>query len=270
MVLTTSRQSCSSVTMKGSRRSISRVPEKTTLKHKRRFCKVEGCTRIVKSQGVCQRHGAKPRKCKIIECTKQAQGNYDGMCKAHFRASRNNQLPSQQEQQHDIKVTPPPSSTTSTTPLLCQPAIVSQGSIVTEESYRQNHNHNHIPSEGEESTIASTSAVTDEDNNGRDLWDESYFHQSSKNNEELAADLFNVLDDTVMTCEEWSDGQMSRKEDVAVVGNRVLAVNSVPSCSDYTPYPVTSFHSYPEFRSPGHSAFMDYYVHQSASTREAV
>lgn len=27
-------------------------------KHKRRFCKVEGCERIVKSQGLCQRHGA--------------------------------------------------------------------------------------------------------------------------------------------------------------------------------------------------------------------
>ena len=56
-------------------------------KHKRRFCKVEGCSRIVKSQGVCQRHGAKPCKCRVDGCNKQAQGNFNGMCKAHFRES---------------------------------------------------------------------------------------------------------------------------------------------------------------------------------------
>ena len=54
-------------------------------KHKRRFCKMEGCERIVKSQGLCQRHGAKPCKCKVPGCGKQAQGNFAGMCKSHFR-----------------------------------------------------------------------------------------------------------------------------------------------------------------------------------------
>ena len=58
------------------------------LKHKRRFCRIEGCTRIVKSQGLCQRHGAKPRKCKIEGCEKQAQGNFDKMCKSHFKAMK--------------------------------------------------------------------------------------------------------------------------------------------------------------------------------------
>ena len=48
------------------------------VKHKRRFCRVEGCEKIVKSQGLCQRHGAKPRLCKVKDCTKQAQGNFDG------------------------------------------------------------------------------------------------------------------------------------------------------------------------------------------------
>ena len=57
---------------------------KTVTKHKRRYCRVEGCTRVVKSQGVCQRHGAKASPCKVEGCTKQAQGNFDGMCKAHF------------------------------------------------------------------------------------------------------------------------------------------------------------------------------------------
>lgn len=58
------------------------------LKHKRRYCRVDGCTKIVKSQGLCQRHGAKPRKCKVEGCVKQAQGNFDGMCKSHFKAHK--------------------------------------------------------------------------------------------------------------------------------------------------------------------------------------
>jgi len=60
-------------------------PRGPTVKHKRRFCKVEGCIRIVKSQGTCQRHGAKPRECKIVGCLKQAQGGFNGMCKCHAR-----------------------------------------------------------------------------------------------------------------------------------------------------------------------------------------
>ena len=62
--------------------------ETPMIKNKRRFCKVEGCNRIVKSQGLCQRHGAKPQKCRVVDCTKQAQGGFGGMCKAHFRASQ--------------------------------------------------------------------------------------------------------------------------------------------------------------------------------------
>lgn len=59
--------------------------QKDQVKHKRRYCRTAGCTRIVKSQGLCQRHGAKTRKCKIDGCEKQAQGNFDGMCKLHFK-----------------------------------------------------------------------------------------------------------------------------------------------------------------------------------------
>jgi hypothetical protein len=63
------------------------------LKHRRRFCRVEGCERIVKSQGLCQRHGAKPKTCKVPGCTKQAQGNFDKMCKAHFKAMKRQTTP---------------------------------------------------------------------------------------------------------------------------------------------------------------------------------
>lgn len=51
-----------------------------TLKYNRRFCRFEGCARVVKSQGLCQRHGAKPCMCKVIGCFKQAQGGCDRMC----------------------------------------------------------------------------------------------------------------------------------------------------------------------------------------------
>jgi len=59
-------------------------PHKTTIMTKtarRRYCRIDGCSKIVKSQGLCQGHGAKTRLCKIDGCQKQAQGNFDGMCK---------------------------------------------------------------------------------------------------------------------------------------------------------------------------------------------
>lgn len=76
------------------------------LKHKRRFCRHEGCNRIVKSQGLCQRHGATPRKCKVEGCDKQAQGNFDKMCKAHFKAMKRVTTPLPRVPQG--KLPPPP------------------------------------------------------------------------------------------------------------------------------------------------------------------
>ena len=58
------------------------------VKHKRRYCRIASCSRIVKSQGLCQRHGAKTRKCSVDGCDKQAQGNFDGMCKLHFKKTK--------------------------------------------------------------------------------------------------------------------------------------------------------------------------------------
>jgi hypothetical protein len=63
------------------------------LKYKRRYCCTGGCTRIVKSQGLCQRHGAKTRQCRVEGCLKQAQGNFDGMCKSHFKADNHEMTP---------------------------------------------------------------------------------------------------------------------------------------------------------------------------------
>jgi hypothetical protein len=75
------------------------------LKHKRRYCRQEGCLRIVKSQGLCQRHGAKPRKCKVEGCEKQAQGNFDRMCKSHFKAMKRATTPLPKV---DSNAAPPP------------------------------------------------------------------------------------------------------------------------------------------------------------------
>lgn len=52
---------------------------------KRRFCRYPGCTKVIKSQGHCQRHGAKAKRCKVEGCEKQAQGTHDGMCKRHWK-----------------------------------------------------------------------------------------------------------------------------------------------------------------------------------------
>ncbi len=47
---------------------------------------IQGCTKVIKSQGHCQRHGAKAKRCKVDGCDKQAQGTHDGMCKRHWKS----------------------------------------------------------------------------------------------------------------------------------------------------------------------------------------
>ncbi|KAI2495712.1 hypothetical protein MHU86_18801 [Fragilaria crotonensis] len=56
------------------------------LPKKRRLCRYPGCTKVIKSQGHCQRHGARAKRCKMDGCDKQAQGTHDGMCKRHWKA----------------------------------------------------------------------------------------------------------------------------------------------------------------------------------------
>jgi hypothetical protein len=80
------------------------------LKHKRRYCRAADCTRIVKSQGLCQRHGAKPRKCQAEGCEKQAQGNFDGMCKSHFKAHKRETTPLPPKPDPASDPEPPPAS----------------------------------------------------------------------------------------------------------------------------------------------------------------
>jgi len=55
------------------------------LPKKRRLCRYPGCTKVIKSQGHCQRHGARAKRCKVDGCDKQAQGTHDGMCKRHWK-----------------------------------------------------------------------------------------------------------------------------------------------------------------------------------------
>jgi hypothetical protein len=51
----------------------------------KRTCRHPGCTKVIKSQGHCQRHGAKAKRCRVDGCDKQAQGTHEGMCKRHFK-----------------------------------------------------------------------------------------------------------------------------------------------------------------------------------------
>ena len=53
---------------------------------RKRLCRHPNCQRVIKSQGHCQRHGAKAKRCKVHGCDKQAQGTHDGMCKRHWKA----------------------------------------------------------------------------------------------------------------------------------------------------------------------------------------
>lgn len=57
-----------------------RILHANTSGRQRRCCRIVGCKRVIKSQGLCQKHGAKIRHCKILGCWKQAQGSFDGMC----------------------------------------------------------------------------------------------------------------------------------------------------------------------------------------------
>lgn len=40
---------------------------------------------MIKSHGHCQKHGAKPKRCKVPGCGAQRQSGYDDMCKRHWR-----------------------------------------------------------------------------------------------------------------------------------------------------------------------------------------
>lgn len=41
----------------------------------KRLCRFPGCTKTIKSQGHCQRHGARSKRCRVDGCEKQAQGS---------------------------------------------------------------------------------------------------------------------------------------------------------------------------------------------------
>ena len=64
---------------------VAAAPDTSNLLKKKRLCRFPGCSRVIKSQGHCQRHGAKAKRCKVAGCDKQAQGTHDGMCKRHWK-----------------------------------------------------------------------------------------------------------------------------------------------------------------------------------------
>ena len=57
------------------------------LKRPKRMCRFPGCPNVIKSQGHCQRHGAIVKRCKVENCMRQVQGQFNGMCTRHYKES---------------------------------------------------------------------------------------------------------------------------------------------------------------------------------------
>jgi len=187
------------------------------------------------------------------------------MCKAHFRSTQQGSAsPIPYKEQRQTSTTP--------IPFVCKPVYIPPRDVVSDVSIDRRQGPG-----GEESTI---SAVSDEDAQGRDLWDEPLsFYGNNAHSEELAADLFNILPEgnasssSSMTCEEWCDGRIARREELMSTENRVLSVDSIPSCSDYSHGPAISAPSrqWGTRHASHHSGgFMDYYAHCNTGAREAV
>ena len=90
----------------------------TAATSRKRLCRFPGCERVIKSQGHCQRHGARAKRCRYPGgCEKQAQGTHEGMCKRHWRIVQNqNKSPDEIIPPNSNKIrlsAPPPPSGTS-------------------------------------------------------------------------------------------------------------------------------------------------------------
>ena len=160
----------------------------------RRLCRHQGCTSVIKSQGLCQRHGAIPARCKISGCTKQAQGSFQGMCKAHYQVYVEAKTRTASALVRHAAYHHPSSSSVT--------AVLSSQRGHNPSSAR--HYYNHFVSEDEEaatisrrpSTSSNSSSSAREEQHfyptSTNTWERPYYCQSSSfmRREELAADLF--------------------------------------------------------------------------------
>ena len=91
------------------------VATTATTTSRKRLCRFPGCERVIKSQGHCQRHGARAKRCRYPGgCERQAQGTHEGMCKRHWRIVQNqNKSPNEIIPPHSntirLSAPPPPS-----------------------------------------------------------------------------------------------------------------------------------------------------------------
>lgn len=65
--------------------SCMKTEQSAAVPRKKRICRYPGCANLIKSHGRCQKHGAKPKRCKVPACEAQRQSGYDDMCKRHWR-----------------------------------------------------------------------------------------------------------------------------------------------------------------------------------------
>lgn len=178
--------------------------------------------------------------------------------------------------------------TTTSAGIYCQPTLVHQDSVVSEDNNQAPRHHHNDKNGEEESDGTSASAMTDEELQGLELWDEPFFSSYTSNrSEELAADLFGLLvpdqqqsgpaSSPALNIEGWNGGEQARQEEITTNhGDRVVPVSYVPSCSDYS---TTLYYNHAaESQDASHSSSgagrsgfsLDYYNHAYPQAREAV
>ena len=113
---------------------------------RKRLCRFPGCERVIKSQGHCQRHGARAKRCRHPSgCDKQAQGTHEGMCKRHWRMVQTQNQPVEDViPPHSNKIrlaAPPPPSGTSVYEFIIPNSMAYRPT--PQQIYSAHHHHHH-------------------------------------------------------------------------------------------------------------------------------
>ena len=114
---------------------------------RKRLCRFPGCERVIKSQGHCQRHGARAKRCRHPSgCDKQAQGTHEGMCKRHWRMVQTQNQPVEDViPPHSNKIrlaAPPPPSGTSVYEFIIPNSMAYRPT--PQQIYSAHHHHHQV------------------------------------------------------------------------------------------------------------------------------
>lgn len=193
----------------------------------------------------------RPRKCKVINCKKQAQGNFNRMCKSHFREYEGF-TPQEQQQKAILGDSRQPAMRTNRR----------QSSVITDQSSsRQDSADFSIASDGTLCLPAYSNYANalnhknndpmqdlDHEGGSNDMRDPNnrflpYQEGASPSNsnsnvvdDEIAALWFSSMDKApTMICEEWSNGSLLRKEEKILVDQDAFVRVNVASVALHGP-----------------------------------